>query len=215
MPPIINLDLLDLAVSSGLIFLLASLLLWLQLGIVRALFLAVARVIVQLLMLGMFLTLVFQAPQPWGALVGSGLLLLAVSILASSRLGHRQLLPLLIGSLLLSTVLVTGYAQLFVIQSPVWYRPQYLLALVGMLLASSPAIMVRVGQQFLRVVKQETEAIETHLSLGATASQAIRPYWQIALQQGLQPVIQNTAITGLITIPALMACCILFRVASL
>jgi putative ABC transport system permease protein len=202
---ITNLDLLDLAVSSGLVFILAGLLLWLRLDIIQPLFLAMARVIIQVLMLGMFLTLVFQASQPLGGLVGCGLLWLAVSILASNRLGYRQFLPLLLGSLLLSTILVTGYMQLLIIQSPIWYRPQYLLALVGMLLAGSPAIMVGVGQQFLQMVKQEQEAIDTHLSLGATASQAIRPYSRLALQQGLRPVIQSTALTGLITIPALMA----------
>ncbi len=216
MTTIIDLDLLDLAVSSGLVIILTGLLLWLRLDIIGPLLVAMARVIVQLLMLGIFLTVVFQAPQPLGGLVGSGLLLLAVSVVTSNRLGQQQLLlPLLVGSLLLSTILVTGYMQLLVIQPPVWYRPQYLLALVGMLLASSPAVMVGVGQQFLQVVKQEKEAIETHLSLGATASQAIRPYWRMALQQGLRPVIQSTAITGLITIPALMAGLILTGVAPL
>jgi putative ABC transport system permease protein len=212
---ITNLDLLDLAVSSGLVIILVSLLLWLRLDIIRPLLLAMVRVIVQVLILGIFLTLVFQTPQPLGGLIGSGLLILAVSLLASNRLGHRQLLPLLMGSLLLSTILVTGYVQLFVIQPPVWYRPQYLLALVGMLLASSPAIMVGVGQQFLGVVQKETEAIETHLSLGATSSQAIRPYCRIALQHGLLPVIQSTALTGLVTIPALMAGLILAGVTPL
>ncbi len=215
MPTITNLDLFDLAVSSGLVVILTGLLLWLRLDIIPALFLAMARVVVQVLMLGMFLTVVFQAPQPLGVLVGSSLLLLAVSVVTSNRLGYRQLLPLLVGSLLLSTILVTGYVQLLVIQPPVWYRPHYLLALVGMLLASSPAVMVGVSQQFLQVVKQEKEVIETHLSLGATASQAIRPYCRMALQQGLRPVIQNTAITGLITIPALMAGLILAGVTPL
>jgi putative ABC transport system permease protein len=203
MTTLTNLDLSDLAVISGLVFVLAGLLWWLRLKLVGALLLTMGRVIIQLLMLGVLLTLVSQVPQPLGVLAGSSLLLLAVSIAASHRLGQPQLLPLLGGSLFLSTVVVTGYGQLLVIQLPIW--PAYLLPLVGVLLASSPAVLVGVSQQFLQVVKQEKVAIETHLSLGATGRQALRPYWRLALEQGLRPVLQNLAVTGLITIPALMA----------
>jgi putative ABC transport system permease protein len=215
MATITDLDLWDLAAISGLVIITAGLLLGIGLRLSGQLLLASARVILQVLMLGIFTTLVFQAPQPGGVLFGIGLLLLAVSIAISNRWGQVQLLPIIGGSLLLSTMVVTGYGQLLVIQPPVWYHPQYLLALVGILLASSPAVVVGVGQEFLQIVQQERGAIETHLSLGATASQAIRPYRQAALQRGLLPIIQNLAVTGLITIPTLMAGLILAGVPPL
>ncbi len=215
MTTLTNLDLWDLAVISGLVIILAGLLGGLRLKLSGALLLATGRLIVQLLMLGVLITLVFQVPQPLGGLAGSIILLLAVSVAASHRLDRPQLLPLLAGSLGLSTLVVVGYGLLLVIQPPVWYQPAYLLSLVGILLASSPAVLVGVSQQFLAVVKQEKAAIETHLSLGATNRQALLPYCRLALEQGLRPIIQNLAVTGLITIPAFMAGLILAGVTPL
>ncbi len=215
MATINNLDLFNLAAISGLVASTAGLLLWLRINIFSQLLLASVRVILQVLMLGIFATLIFQLPQPIGIFSGMALLLLGVSIATSHRLGQIQLLPLISGSLLISTTIVTAYVQFLVIQPPVWYSPPYLLALVGILLASSPAVLVGVGQQFLRVVQQERVAIETRLSLGATAHQAICPYRRAALRQGLLPIIQNLAVTGLITIPTLMAALLLAGVAPL
>jgi putative ABC transport system permease protein len=215
MATITNLDLSNLAAISGLVVSTAGLLLWLRLNIVSQLLLASARVMVQVLMLGIFATLIFQVPPPIGIGGGMALLLLAVSITTSHRLGQIQLLPLIGGSLLISTTVVTAYVQFLVIQPPVWYSPPYLLALVGILVASSPAVLVGVGQQFFRVVQQERLAIETRLSLGATANQAIRPYRRAALQQGLLPVIQTLAVTGLITIPTFMAALMMAGIAPL
>jgi putative ABC transport system permease protein len=209
---IADLDLLDLAAIGGLVVILAGLICWLRLGLVSPLLMATARVMVQVLMLGILVTGIFQLPPPLGIGSGSGLLLLAVSITTSNRLGQTQLLLPLGLVLLVSTLLVTGYAQLFVIQG---HSNQYLFPLIGILLASSPAVMVSVGQTFLQIVKQEKNAIETRLSLGATSSQALQPYRRMALQQALLPVIQNLAVTGLITIPTLMAGLILAGVSPL
>jgi putative ABC transport system permease protein len=209
---IADLDLLDLAAIGGLVAILAGLVGWLRLSLVGPLLLTTARVMVQVLMLGIFVTFIFQTPSPVGILSGSGLLLLAVSITTSNRLGPRQLLLPLGLALLLSTLLVTGYAQLFVIQG---FSNQYLFPLIGILLASSPAVVISVGQTFLHTVQQEKSAIETRLSLGATNRQALQPYRRAALHQALLPVIQNLAVTGLITLPTLMAGLILAGVTPL
>jgi putative ABC transport system permease protein len=209
---IADLDLLDLAAIGGLVAILAGLVGWLRLSLASSLLLTTARVMVQVLMLGIFITFIFQLPPPVGILSGSGLLLCAVSITTSNRLGHRQLLLPLSLALLVSTFLVTGYAQLFVIKGS---SNQYLFPLIGILLASSPAVIISVGQTFLQTVRQEKNAIETRLSLGATSSQALQPYRRAALHQALLPVIQNLAVTGLITLPTLMAGLILAGVAPL
>jgi putative ABC transport system permease protein len=215
MATIPNIDIRNLAAISGLVVLLAVWLWWLRVSIVNQLLLATARAIGQVLMLGIFATVVVQAPQPLGGLGGCILLLLAVSIATSNRLGQTKLLPLVGGALLVSTLTVMGYVQLFVIQLPIAHSSQYLLALVGILLANSPVAIIGIGQQFFQVVEQERNAIETHLSLGATSRQAILPYCRTTWQQGCRPIIQNLAVTGLIIIPTLMAGLILAGVSPL
>ena len=215
MVTLIQLDLLQLATMVGLILLTAMLLLWLRLRLVNQLLLATARVTIQLLMLGIFGTLILQAAQPLGVLLGSGVLVMLTSIAISNRCGQSRFWPLISGSLLISTLAIAGYVQWLVIRTFTWYEPQYLIALVGILLVSSPAVIVGVGQQFFQVIKQERAAIETHLSLGATASQAISPYRRSILQRSLAPAIQNLAVSGLIAIPTFMAGLILAGVTPL
>ncbi|NEQ97405.1 MAG: ABC transporter permease, partial [Cyanothece sp. SIO2G6] len=46
--------------------------------------------------------------------------------------------------------------------------------------------------------------IETHLSLGATPTQATRSYRQDAIQAGMIPIINSMMVVGLVTLPGVM-----------
>jgi putative ABC transport system permease protein len=200
-----DLSLIDLAVLGGLVALAAGLLLWLRMKLLGKLFLSVTRAALQVLMLGIFFSLLLRAEQPWASAIGSLVLIFLVAVATSSRLGKswQQLLPLIFGIFLLCTGLVLGYVYLLVGrgQIPISYLP----ILVGVLMAASPPLVIGVGQRFLESIQQEQGAIETRLSLGATGSQWLQVYQRQALAQSLPPALQNLALTGLVTVPSWMA----------
>jgi putative ABC transport system permease protein len=204
-----DLNLLDLAVMGGLVAVAAGLLLWFRMNLLGQLFLAAARATLQVLMLGIFFTLILRGTQPLASWLGAVVLLLVVAVAASSRLGRswQQLLPLVLGVLTLSTLLVVGYIYLLVGHGQISIA--YLAILVGVLMAASPPMMISVGQRFLESVQCEQQSIATRLSLGATGSQWVQVYQRQALFQGLQPALQTLALTGLVTLPSLMAGAIL------
>lgn len=200
-----ELNLIDLAAMGGLVAMPAGLLLWLRMKLVGQLFLAAARAALQVLMLGIFFSLVLRSGQPGVNIIGSLALIFVVAVATSSRLGKswQQLLPLIFGVFLLSTGLVLGYVYLLAGHGQI--SISYLPILVGVLMAASPPLVIGVGQKFLESLGQNQRSIETRLSLGATGSQWLPVYQRQALDQSLRPALQNLALTGLVTLPSLMA----------
>ena len=200
-----ELSLIDLAMMSGLVACTAGLLLWFRMKLSGQLFLSVARAALQVLMLGIFFSLMLRAEQPWASVIGSLVLIFVVAVATSSRLGRswQQLLPLISGVFLLGTGSVLGYVYLLVGhgQMPIGYLPIF----VGVLMAASPPVVIGVGQRFLESLQREQRSIETRLSLGATGSQWLQVYQRQALYQSLQPALQTLALTGLVTVPSWMA----------
>jgi putative ABC transport system permease protein len=200
-----ELSLIDLAVVGGLVTFAAGLLLWFRMKSIGQLFLAVARAALQVLMLGIFFSVVLRGEQPWASVVGSLVLIFVVAVATSSRLGKswQHLLPLIFGIFLLGTGFVLGYVYLLVGHGQISIG--YLPMLVGVLMAASPTLVISVGQRFLESLQREQGAIETRLSLGATGSQWLRVYQRQALYHSLQPAWQTLALTGLVTVPSWMA----------
>jgi putative ABC transport system permease protein len=210
-----ELSLIDLAVISGLAGMTAGLLLWFKIKLIGQLFLSLVRAVLQVLMLGIFLTLVLRSEQPWANVIGSFFLILVVAVATSSRLGKswQQLLPLILGIFLLSTGLVLGYVYLLIGRGQI--SLSYLPILVGVLMAANPPVTIAVGQRFLQSLQQEQGSIETRLSLGASGQQWLRVYQRQALYQSLQPALQTLALTGLVTLPSWMAGAMLAGMTSL
>ncbi len=204
-----ELSLIDLAAMGGLVAMTAGLLLWLKMKLIGQLFLSVARAALQVLMLGIFFSLILRSEkslgQPWASAIGALVLIFVVAVATSSRLGKswQQLLPLVFGIFLLCTGFVLGYVYLLVGHGQISIG--YLPILVGVLMAASPPMVVGVGQRFLESLQREQKAIETRLSLGASSSQWLQVYQRQAMHQSLQPALQTLALTGLVTVPSWMA----------
>ncbi len=200
-----ELSLIDLAAMGGLVAIAIMPLLWLRMKLIGQLFRSVVRASGQVLLLGIFFSLMLRSEQPWASVIGSLVLIFVVAVAISSRLGKswQQLLLLIFGIFLLSTGLVLGYVYVLVGhgQIPIDYLPM----LVGVLMAASPPLVIGVGQRFLESISQNQRSIETRLSLGATGRQWLQVYQRQALYQSLQSALQTLALTGLVTLPSLMA----------
>jgi putative ABC transport system permease protein len=198
-----TLDFLDLAIALVIPLACAAIFFGLRLPAAPQLLVASLRATLQILVLGIFLSLV-MAGQPGLIAIGCGVLFLVVTIATSNRLGSGKRFWVPVGaSLLFSTLLVVGFTYLAIGRGQIPLR--FLPVLVGIFLAASPGLLLEIGRQFLQLLQREQGAIETHLSLGASGSQAVRTYQRQALQQVFQPTIQTLAFAGLATIPSMMA----------
>jgi putative ABC transport system permease protein len=197
------LDLLDLAWALGSIAIAIGLLQWQRVGLAGQLALAAARSILQLLVMGFGLQIVWQLNHPIVTVGGIGLLAIATSIATSNRIGDRMknLLPIVGGAIFTGLIVAVGYTIVAVIKPTNWSQPQYLFACAGICLGYLLNSTAAAGERLIGEIDRHSAEIETHLSLGATPAQAIASYRQVAIKSALLPTIDTLMVAGLVTIP--------------
>jgi putative ABC transport system permease protein len=201
------LDLLDLAWAFGLIAISIGLLQWQRVKIVGQIALAAARSILQLLVMGFGLQVIWQLNHPLVTVGSIVVLTIVTAIATSSRISDRvkNLLPIVSGSMLTGLIIAVGYTILVVIKPNNWHQPQYLLACAGISLGYLLNSTAVAGERMMSGIEQHQSEIETHLSLGATPTQAISTYRQAAIKAALLPTIDLLGVAGLVTIPGFLS----------
>jgi putative ABC transport system permease protein len=202
-----TLELIDLAWAFGLIAISIALLQWQRVGIGGQMALAAARSILQLLVMGFGLQVIWQLDNPLVSVGGIGVLAIATTIAANNRIGDKvnSLLPIVGGAIFTGLIVAVGYIILVVIRPNNWHQPQYLLACVGISLGYLLNNTAIAGERLIGEIDRHQAEIETRLSLGATPAQAIESYRQIAIKSALLPTIDTLMVAGLVTIPGFLS----------
>jgi putative ABC transport system permease protein len=200
------LDVQDLAWALGLIGISIGLLQWQRVGLARQIVLAAARSILQLLVMGLGLQLVWQFDNPLVTIGGIGALALTTTIATSNRIGDRMknLLPIVGGAIFTGLIVAVGYTILVVIKPTDLHQPQYLLACAGICLGYLLNNTAIAGERMIGEIDRHQAEIETQLSLGATPAQAIAAYRHTAIKSALVPTIDTLMVAGLVTIPGFL-----------
>jgi putative ABC transport system permease protein len=117
-----SLDLLDLAWALGLVAIAIGLAQWQRLGIAEQMAIAAARSLLQLLVMGFGLQLVWQLNRP--------LVTIGATIAASNRISDKakNLIPIVGGAILTGLTVALAYTIFVAIDPTNWHQPQYLLA---------------------------------------------------------------------------------------
>ncbi|WP_026734411.1 ABC transporter permease [Fischerella sp. PCC 9605] len=207
MQELIKLDLIDLASATALMAIAIGLSAWESIGLELNLALATGRTILQLAVLGYVLDFIFAFDNAWAVLGFLAVLLTITAIVARNRITQKipQVLPLVWGSILVSTVLVIIYTNFIIIQPNRWYEPQYVIPLAGIILGNAMNAAAIAGERLVNTINNSQQEIEIHLSLGATPQQAVAQYRKDAIRAGLIPTINQMMIIGLVTIPGFIA----------
>jgi putative ABC transport system permease protein len=204
---LIDLNLIDLALALGMIGIAIALSLWQKLGLTEQLLFATGRSLLQLLVLGYVLDIVFALKNIWSVLLILIVTIAIVALVIRNQIDQKikQLFPLVGLSLLASLALTLSYTILLIIQPAQWYEPQYLIPLAGMLLGNAMNGAALAGERLVSAIKQNRLEIETHLCLGATPQQAIAVYRQEAIRTGLIPTLNQMTVIGLVSLPGMFA----------
>ena len=198
----------DLAISAGLVILLAVLAYLQQLRLSAILLISAARAFVQLTLLGYILHLVFALQSPlW--IFAIALLMLLVAGREVMLRQHRRL----VGwwgfgtgtlSLFISSFCIMLIALAAIINIEPWYHPQYLIPILGMLLGNTMNGIAIALDRLLEDAWHWRGMIETRLTLGHSASLASSELRQRALRAGLIPLINSMAVAGIVSLPGMM-----------
>ena len=160
------------------------------------------RMLVQLLMIGYFLTYIFESDSAWVVV-----LVLSVMIVTSSWISlrmvseHRwQLFQYALVSILFSGGLILLLVTQGVLMVEPWYEPKFMIPLAGMIFSGS-----------MNSVSLAAERFFAELGHGADYLQAR----SIAFQASMIPIVNSLFAVGLVSLPGMMTGQILSGVSPL
>ncbi len=176
------------------------------LGLLKPLFGSVARMTVQLGLIGIFLGYLFQWNNPF---VNMGWLTVMIMVAVFSAIRHSSLrmdisfLPVF-ASFSLATLTVVFFLNYFVIPVKSVFDARYLVVLGGMLLGNSLRGNIVGISTFYERLREDSNHYLYILSLGATESEALMPYLRESVRLALKPTLASMATMGIVTLPGMM-----------
>lgn len=192
------------ALSFTLIFVMITMLasVWQKVGLEKELAIGTIRSAVQLLLVGYILQYIFNTGNPVLLLIIISIMMLVASLNAAKRakgvqgIVWRIFVSIALTELLMMT-LVLGLGIVEV-------SPRYIIPISGMTIGNA---MVVAGL-YLNRMKEEVHAskpeIETLLSLGATAKQAVHTQLKKAVKSSMIPTIDSMKTVGIVQLPGMM-----------
>jgi len=204
----IRLDLADLALAALLVAVNGALSMVLALGMERRLLVAAARMVVQLLLVGLVLEALFAQMSPWTTAAAALAMVLFAGREAVAR-QHRKLAGwwgygLGTAAMLLAAGIVTVFALTTQLRPDPWYDPRYAIPLLGMVLGNTMTGISLGLDTLTGDVAQSRPAVEARLALGADRWQAMLPVARKALRAAMMPIVNAMSATGLVSLPGMM-----------
>jgi len=202
----IHLTAVDLSIAAGLILVAGAVSVVLRLGLEKRLLVAAIRTVVQLLIIGFVLRKVFQISSLWAIGLVVLFMIGAASRAAVQRSGRTfagvtwgAFLTLLLSGLV-TTVMVTGV----IVGVQPWYKAQYLIPLLGMVLGNGLTGISLCLDQLLESLSERRAEVEMELALGATRWEAAREPVSDAVRRGMIPIINSMMVVGIVSLPGMM-----------
>jgi putative ABC transport system permease protein len=204
----IHLSALDLALASALVLVNAGLSLQLRLRLHRQVLWAATRMVVQLLLVGLVLRMVF-------ATVSAPLTLAVVALMIAAAAREVAVRPrqrlmgggnYRIGGLVvtLASVATVALALATALEPQPWYDPRYAIPLMGIVLGTVLNSASLGLDSFFGEVLVRRAAIEAQLALGASSSVAMAQLVRSSIRRGMIPIINQMSAAGIITLPGIM-----------
>jgi putative ABC transport system permease protein len=178
----------------------------LRLGLERQLAVASVRMTAQLLLIGLVLHWVFAFDAIYAVLSLMVLMTLVAGGSAVERTRNRYSGIWLnsIVSVWASSWLVTAFALFGIMRVAPWYRPQYAIPLLGMILGNTLSGISLGLDRFSGDLQVRRDEIETFLALGATRWEAANSAVREAVRTGMIPTLNAMMVTGIVSLPGMM-----------
>ena len=203
-----------LATSLILVAFAAGISLWRRLGLERQLLWAAIRALVQLLLVGGALTLLFEPGRSlwWSWAWVAGMVAYAGDVARRRAPEVPRFAPLAVAAFAGAAVVTLGVIfglRVFPLQG------RTLVPVAGMMIGNSMTAMVLVARRLVDELRDKRDEVEARLALGQPSRQAASPYLRIALRSAISPQIETTKATGLVFLPGAMTGLILAGVPPL
>ena len=205
---VISLTPFDLSLAAILVLLLAVSSLILKLDLAAQIIIAGIRTVIQLLLIGLVLKVLFAHVDLLYVATLSILMLLIAGreVMARQKRRFSGLWAYGLGtlSMFVSSFSLTVYALIVVVGTEPWYTPQYAIPLLGMMLGNTMTGVSLALDKLTTSAWEQRSIIEARLILGQDWRTAIGDITRDSVRVGLMPMINAMAAAGLVSLPGMM-----------
>ncbi|GAA1579047.1 iron export ABC transporter permease subunit FetB [Kribbella sancticallisti] len=192
-----------LATSLALVGVAAAVSLWQRLGLHRQVMWAAARALVQLLLVGAALALLFEPGRSlwWSWLWTAGMVAYAGDVARRRAPEVPRIATLSIAAFAVAAAITLGVVfglRVLPLES------RTLVPIAGMMVGNSMTATVLAARRLVDELRDKRDEVEARLALGQPSRQAAVPYVRAALRSALSPQIETTKATGLVFLPGAM-----------
>jgi len=174
--------------------------------LVKSIVIAFLRMAVQLFLVGLYLSYIFELNSFWLNSVWLVIMVVAAcfTVIKRSDLNYRYfLIPVAIGVLANVIVNIVIFAFI-VIGKDHFFNARYLIPITGMIIGNCLNSAVIGTSSFYKSLVKDEERYRYYLISGATRNEALFPFFSDALKAAFNPTIASTATIGLIWLPGMM-----------
>jgi putative ABC transport system permease protein len=195
-----------LAVVYGLLLFPLGIVLWQRIPLLSDIVVAVLRMSVQLLFVGIYLHVVFELNNPllnvaWVVVM---VIVADVSVARGSQVHAGRFLLPLFAALLAGTALPLLVLVSMAVGTDRVLDAQYVIPISGMILGNClRADIVGIGSFYRRIREQEKRYLDA-LAQGARLHEATAPFLREACRAALAPTVGTMATIGLVSLPGMM-----------
>lgn len=205
---VISLSPFDLSMAALLVLILAGISIILKLNLASQIVVAAIRTVVQLLLIGLVLKVLFAQVSLFfvSALSIFMLLIAGREVMARQQRRFGGLWGYGLGtlSMFISSFTLTVYALIVVVGTDPWYTPQYAIPLLGMMLGNTMTGVSLALDKLTTTAWQQRSVIEARLILGQDWRTAIGDITRDSVRIGMMPMINAMAAAGLVSLPGMM-----------
>jgi len=194
---------LGLALASSLVVVAIALSMWQRLGLERQILWASIRSLVQLLAVGLVLTVLLRPGQSlwWSVVWVIAMLPFAANVVARRAPEVPRVRWLALAAFSITSLVILGLLfglGVFPLE------PRTLVPLAGMMIGNSMTATVLVATRIVAEFREKRPLVEVRLALGFRSHEAFRPYLRSALKTALVPQIETTKAVGIVFLPGAM-----------
>lgn len=190
----------------GMLLIPLGMMLHQRIPMIRQTLVAVVRMTVQLLLVGLYLQWVFTQNRwwitvPWLLVMVS---VATVSTLRGSGLRSRLLLTAAAPALLLGTAIPLIWFVGLVLRNPDLLEARYVIPVGGMILGNCLRANIVGIRDFYQQLRQDRKAYLLILAQGASLCEAVCPYLRRSFMAAVSPTVASMMTIGVVSLPGMM-----------
>lgn len=206
MKTIIDIDLIDLALSFVTLAIPVIVFLYFKVKVISDVLVSVMRMIIQLMLVALYLEWIFEMNNAWINVFWVTVMIFVgiFTTIRRVRLYWKDfIIPFFIAGLI-SVAIIDSFFLGYVIKLDYVFDARYFIPITGMILGNSINHNVVGLSTYFHGLSEKSELYYFLLTNTGNSKLALRPYIANAIKQGLNPLIATMSVIGLISLPGMM-----------